>query len=145
MNVKCCNACIVDPMCTVGCKELWIYYKLLKQKSSKYFKIMKICVNSMIVFSVGHGLMLATGFSVRTGSGNYYEIEYLGLTYWYWWFIVIYMASVVAYLYFMVRRTLTQKIISKIDVSRRSSFISHKHFQEALEKNRHRHGGGTTI
>jgi hypothetical protein len=98
----------------------------------------------MIVFSIGHGLMVLTGFSVPS-ENHYYTIEYLGLTYWYWWFVIIYMIPFVTYLYFMIHRILVKKIIIKVDAGGRSSFISHKKFEEAVEENKRGHGGGVTI
>lgn len=134
MKVKCCHNCIVDPICTAGCDELWTYYKSMEQKLSKWLKIMKISLNSMILFSLSHGLMVLTEFSVPSESHSYYTIEYLGLTYWYWWFIVIYMIPFAIYLYFMIHRILIKKIMHKISGGKRTFFIAEKRFEEVRDK-----------
>lgn len=129
MKIKCCRNCVVDPICTAGCDDLWLYYKSLEKKSSKHVKIMRVCLKVMLTLSIVHGLVLVTGLSVPIKE-NHYRIEYLGFTYWYWWFGIIYMIPVVINIYSAVDRAIIKKVITKINGGKRTWFIREKEHQD---------------
>jgi len=131
MKVNCCDNCVVDPMCTVGCDDFWVYYKSLEQTNSKRLKIMGICVKIMVTMSISHGIAVLTGISVASGEDkSYYVIEYFGIAYWYWSYLVVYMIPFIVYLYVMIQRIRVKKMIIRIDSGKRQVFICEKKFEE---------------
>jgi hypothetical protein len=146
MKVKCCNGCVVNAMCTVGCDNLWIYYTSLQKKTFKHLRFMDISIKFALVIAIVNGIFLLSGFTVpMTEDSSYYVIKYFGITYWYPWVLISYTIPLLYNVFYMTRRVLVKRIMLKIMEGRLGGFIDNKEFEEAVKKNKREHAGGTTI
>lgn len=133
MKIKCCRNCVVDPMCKIGCDKLWKTYEEANEKRKQYQKIGRICFWTMISLSMINFLSWQFEIVIPLPEDrNYRVIPAINLTYWYWWYMILYCIPLTYSVFILLRQRVLRKLRVEIHCGERSSFINEMLFKEAL-------------
>lgn len=128
-QIKCCKVCVVAPMCTSGCGDLWNYHQNLKSTRKKRLRINKWLINTMLVLVLCWCTGTLTGF-VSLSEGSVFHtiatIELLNITFLYWWYVSAYLTITATSLCFTLLTSLATRRIKVIEDHQRGTYIWRK-------------------
>jgi len=136
MKNKCCYGCIVDPMCTSGCHDLWEYYASMKKRWRREHKYSRRSVNTLLVLAAGWNIGCLTGVISFIDGTSVFVVTFIGASFWYGWYWFVYAIPLSIFLFFMVRNQLVRKMIRRIELGKRGEYISMKTFEEQMKENK---------
>ena len=128
MKIKSCHRCVVDPMCKVGCEQLWEYYESRRNLIPKIGRWENILTWSMVSMSVVWAALVIFKIVIPINTGHIfssYTFAFFGLKleFSYAWHLIPYGLLILSLVGVIVIKSLNGKLIHAIESGKRSQYI----------------------